>query len=162
MSGAGIQPAGTSSAGFGSSEQGNPQDGVPFRSLQTGQSNGSRYIDQRTRDFVMDDNGRLIGMPNVSHLVQMAITTERNSSAVRTLGHELGKLDRITPNFEKKVLQVLTSALQPLIDAKLVEVVGFASFDSSSTNPGLASGRVYGRLLWRDLTTRGEPREVLI
>lgn len=161
MSGAGIQPAGTSSAGYGSPDEGNPQDGVIFQGLQ-GNSNGSRYIDQRTRDFVIDANGRATGMPNVSHLVQVAITMEKNSSAIRGLGQELKKLDRITPNFEKRVLGVLTDALKHLIDAKLVEVIGFSSFKSSQTDAALRPGQVYGRLLWRDLTTRGEPKEILL
>ncbi len=161
MSGAGIQSAGTSSAGFGAPDEGNPQDGVVFEGLK-GTSNGSRYIDQRTRDFVINSDGRAQGMPNVPHLVQMAITMVRNSSAIRGLGQELQKLDRITPNFEARVLGVLTQALQHLIDAKLVEVVGFASFKSSQTDKGLRPGQVYGRLLWRDLTTSDEPREVLI
>ncbi len=110
----------------------------------------------------MNANGRLNGMPNVPHLVQFAILTEKNSSAVRGIGQELRKLDRVTPNFEKRVLGVLTSALQPLINARLIEVIGFASFKSSSTDKGVSPGRVYGRLLWRDLTTRGEPQELFI
>ncbi len=110
----------------------------------------------------MDSNGRLLGMPNVPHLVLFALSTEKNSSAVRGIGHELKKLDRITPNFSKRVLGVLTEALQPLITARLVEVIGFSAFESSSTNKGISSGRVYGRLQWRDLTTRGEPQETII
>lgn len=161
MSGAGLQPAGTSSAGIGAPLAGNPQSGVVFQG-QDSASNGSRYIDPHTRDYVINSDGRIAGTPNVPHLVQFAITTERNSSAVRSIGQELRKLDRITPNFEKRVLSVLTDALQPLIDARLVEVVGFASFKSSSTDKGVSSGRVYGRLLWRDLTTGGEPQELFI
>ncbi len=161
MSGAGIQPAGTSSAGIGAPIEGNPQDGVVFEGLD-GTSNGSRYIDQRTRDFVMNADGRAQGMPNAAHLVQVAITTELNSSAMTGLGQELKKLDRITPNFQKRVLSVLTQALQHLINAKIIEVVGFVDYKSSQTDPGLSPGRVYGRLLWRDLTTRGEPRETIV
>ncbi len=161
MSGAGIQSAGTSSAGIGAPDEGNPQDGVVFTGLD-GTSNGSRYIDQRTRDYVIDANGRAQGMPNVPHLVQMAITMERNSSAIRGLGQELKSLDRITPNFERRVLGVLTQALQHLIDAKLVEVIGFSSFKSSQTDKGLRPGQVYGRLLWRDLSTKGEPKELIL
>ncbi len=161
MSGAGIQPAGTSSAGIGAPEEGNPQSGAVFAGAD-GTANGSRYIDPQARDYVMNANGRLDGMPNVPHLVQFALLTERNSAAVRSIGQELKSLDRITPNFEKRVLSVLTRALQPLVDARLVAIVGFSSFESSSTDKGLQPGRVYGRLLWRDLTTRGEPQELLI
>ncbi len=157
MAGAGIQPAGTSSAGIGAPEEGNPQDGVVFQAPD-GTSDGSRYIDSQTRDYVMNANGRLNGMPNVPHLVQFAILTEINSSAVRGIGQNLKSLDRISPNFDKKVLGILTTALQPLINARLVEVVGFSS-KSSSTDKGVTPGRFYGRLLWRDLTTRGEPQE---
>lgn len=162
MSGAGFQPAGTSSAGIGAPTEGNPQDGVVFTG-QDGTSNGSRYIDAITRDYVMDANGRITGMPNVPHLVQFAILTEKNSSAVRSIGQELKSLDRITPNFHKRVLGVLTAALQPLIDARLVEVIGFESFKSSQTDSGLRPGQVYGRLLWRDLTAAGnEPKELIL
>ncbi len=161
MSGAGFQPAGTSSAGIGAPEEGNPQDGVVFAG-QDSSSNGSRFIDPNTRDYVMASNGRLTGMPNVPHLVQFAMATERNSAAVRGLGQELRKLDRITPDFEKRILGVLTNALQHLIDARLVEVVGFASFKSSSTDQGFPPGRVYGRLLWRDLTAHGNIQELFV
>ncbi len=154
MAGAGLQPAGTTSAGIGSPEEGNPQDGVVFQAPD-GTSDGSRFIDAVTRDYVMNANGRLNGMPNVPHLVQFAILTELNSSAVRGIGQELKSLDRISANFDKKVLGLLTSALQPLINARLVEIVGFTS-KSSSTDAGVSPGRFYGRLLWRDLTTQNE------
>ncbi len=158
MSGGGIQPAGTSSAGIGAPTEGNPQSGVIFEGLDR-TSNGSRYIDQRTRDFVMNADGRASGMPNAAHLVQVAITTELNSSSMNGLGQELKKLDRITPNFKKRVLGVLTQALQHLINAKIIEVVDFADYKSSQTDRGLSPGRVYGRLLWRDLTSKGEMKE---
>lgn len=159
MAGFGKQPAGTSSAGYGSPLAGESLPGVILRNARTGQSDSSRLIDSRTRDYALDGgNGRLAGMSDVQQLVQITVTTEKNSSAVRGLGHELKSLDRITTNFERRVLAVLTSALQHLIDQRLVEIVGFA-FSKGGPDSGQPSGRALGRLRWRDMTTGQEHQE---
>lgn len=153
MSGAGIQRAGRTPAGFGSPTDLGVPGGAFLRDTKTGKVLGVRQIDPRTRDYVLDDNGRLLGVNYVRHVVQMSIHTELGSSAVQSMGQRLRKLDRITPNFEKQILAVLTEAVTPLVTQGLVEVVGFTSFVAGNDHNGLQRGAVYGRFLWRDLTT---------
>ncbi len=121
---------------------------------------GSRLIDVRTRDYTIDANGRISGMPNVPQMVQLAITTEFNTSAVRGVGNNLKKIDRVTSNFEQRVLSVVTDALKRLVDQKLVEVIGFTSFKSGKKD-GLQPGQTYGKLAWRDLTTNAVQEELI-
>jgi len=161
MAGAGTQKAGTTSAGFGVSASATAQGGAFLRDTKTGKSLGARKIDPLTRDYVLDDNGRILGLDYVKHAVQMSIHTERGSSAVQSMGQRLRTIDRITPNFEKRVLAILTEALQPLIELGYVEVLGFDRFEVGNSTNGLMPGAVYGRLRWRDLTTNEEHRELL-
>ncbi len=160
MAGVGLQSAGTSSAGYGSISPINPNSGRVLRDPLVVGSSGSRRIDPFTRDYVVDTDGRLSGMPNVPQLVQLAITTEFNTSAPRGMGHKLKSIDRVTANFEQVVLSVLTNALKRLVDLRLVEVVGFSSFKSGKKD-GLQPGQTYGRLQWRDLTTNTVHEEIV-
>jgi hypothetical protein len=148
MAGLGLQPAGTSPAGFGM-----PQATVLIDENGFGQ--GSRRIDPVTRDYVIAADGRAVGMQNVQHLVHMAIHTDRTSSAVRDLGNELATIKTITANFEHRILSVLTRAVQHLIDAKLIEVLGFTTF-IVGPDGGQPRGRAVGRFRFRDLTTDQE------
>lgn len=161
MSGAGLQKAGTTSAGFGTSAVATGIGGEFLRDTKTSRSFGSRKIDPSTRDYVLDDGGndRILGMNDVQHAVQMSVHTEQGSAAVTTMGHRLRTIDRITPNFESRVLSILTEALQPLIDQGLIEVVGFRGYRTGDGSNGLMRGATYGRLLWRDLTTNREHEE---
>jgi hypothetical protein len=159
MAGAGLQKAGTTSAGLGEYAPVAADAGAFLRDERTGKSLGARKIDPNTRDYVLDDNGRILGLDYVKHAVQMSVHTERGTAAVNTMGHRLRSLDRITPNFERRVLAVLTEALQPLIALGYIEVLGFAAFKAGDDRNGLARGAVYGRLRWRDLTTGQEHKE---
>lgn len=161
MSGAGKQAAGTSSSGFGTSTAATEFGGAFLRDDKTGRVLGARKIDPRSLDYQLDANGRALGMRDVRQMVQLALHTEYNSSAVRGFGHKLRSIDRITGNFEKRVLDVLTQALQPLIRAGLIEVLGFSEFRAGDNRNGLPRGAAYGRLRWRDLTTRKEREEFL-
>lgn len=159
--GAGIQAAGTTSAGFGVATGAVAAGGAFLRNTKNGESLGARRIDPNTRDYVLDENGRILGLDYVKHAVQMSIHTERGSSAVPNLGQRLRELDRITPNFEKRVLAVLTEALEPLIRLGYIEVLGFSQFTIGSSANGLPRGAIYGRLRWRDLTTGEEQTELV-
>lgn len=161
MAGAGTQKAGTSSAGFGVSESATAPGGAFLRDTRTGKSFGARQIDPRTRDYVIDEHGRALGMNAVQHAVQMSIHTERGSAAVQSMGQRLRTLDRITPNFERRMLTVLTEAVQPLVDQGLIEVLGFSHFVAGNNANGLQRGAVFGRFRWRDLTTRQEYEELI-
>lgn len=161
MAGMGLQPMGTSSSGFGTSDEAPAEAGAFLRDTKTGNSFGVRQIDPNTRDYVIDANGRTLGLSYVKHAVQMSVHTRRGSAVVQSMGHRLGTLDRITPNFEKRVLAVLTEAVQPLIDLGYIEVIGFSSFVAGDYKNGLPRGAVYGRFQWRDLTTAEKQEELI-
>lgn len=160
MAGFGRQPAGTSNAGWGTPGQAIAIEGGPLRDPQTSALMGSRRIDPHTRDYVVDQYGRISGMADVQQLVQLAVHTERGSAAVRDLGQTLRSIQRVTSNFERHCLAVLTAALQNLIDLGLIEVTGFVSFKAGKAD-NLQPGQTYGRLRWRDLTTDEEHEELI-
>lgn len=161
MAGAGAQAAGTTSAGFGTPATATVPGGAFLRDEKTGASLGARKIDPNTKDYVLDSNGRVLGVDYVRHAVQMTLQTERGSAVVQSMGHRLRSIDRVSPNIEQQILVVLTEAMQPLVDQGLVEVVGFSHFVAGNDANGLKRGAVYGRFRWRDLTTN-QPHEEII
>lgn len=162
MAGFGLQGAGRSNASFGTPGTAAAFGGGILRNTATGGRYDARLIDPVTRDYVLDEDnpGRLLGMGSTKQGVLLSVGTERFSSAVSAMGHELRKIDRITPNFEKHVLDVLTSALQPLIDTRQIAVLGFSAFKAGPKD-GLAPGCTFGRLRWKDLTTAAEYEELI-
>jgi hypothetical protein len=158
MAGIGIQPAGTSPAGFGTPATGTAPTGTLLQQ-SGGAMSSARRIDPRTRDLVLNPHtGRVLGMNPVQQMVQLAVHTDKGSAAVREMGNELRKIDRITPNFERRCLTTLTNALKSLSDAGYIEVLGFSAFKAGRKD-GLQEGQTYGRLRWRDLTTNAEQEE---
>ncbi len=125
--------------------------GVFLRDAATGESHSARYIDPVTRDYVMDEYGRLLGMSYVRQCVQLAVHTERGSAAVQSMGHRLRSLQRITSGFENVVFNVLTEAVAPLVRQGLIAVVGFTAYRVGDGENGLPRGAIYGRFVWRDL-----------
>ena len=151
--GAGLQGAGVTSAGFGTPSTAAVPGGAFLRDTKTGKSFGARKIDPQTRDYVLDSNGRILGVDYVRHVVQMSVHTERYSSAVQEMGHMLRAIDRITPNIEQQIFTTLSEAVQPLVEQGLVEVVGFTNFVAGTDLNGMRRGAIYGVFRWRDLTT---------
>src|SRR3990167_8722863 len=161
MSGAGLQGAGLTSAGYGTPATATGPTGALLRDTRTGESLSARKIDPNTRDYVLDEHGRILGVDYVRHVVQMSVHTDRGSAAVQEMGQMLRTIDRITPNVEQRILLTLTDALRPLINQGLIEVVGFSGFVAGDGSNGLPRGAVYRRLLWRDLTTGQEHAEII-
>ncbi len=122
-----------------------------------GAATGSRRIDPITRQHVLRPDGRAVGMPNLHQLVHLAVQTDETSSAIRDLGHRLGSIKVIGPNFKQQVLIILTQAVKHLIDAGLIEVLGFSSFVVGPVG-GQPAGRALGIFALRDLTTGKELR----
>ena len=113
----------------------------------TGIQQGSRKIDPKTKDYVIDPaTGRIQGMSNAQQLVYLAVNTTLGASALRSLGQEIMLIDRITSNFERRVDTTLRRAVQHIVDRGLIEVV-----DTQVTilRPGVA----VALLLWRDLSS---------
>jgi len=161
VSGAGLQGAGTTPAGFGTPPTAAVPEGAFLRDTKTGRSLGARQIDPNTRDYTLDSNGRILGINYVRHVVQMSVHTERGSAVVQGLGHRLRTIERITPNIEQQILTILTEAVQPLVSQGLIAVVGFTHFVAGNGLNGLKPGAVYGRFEWRDLTTNLEHVEFI-
>mgnify|MGYP000142922689 CR=1 FL=1 len=84
-------------------------------------------------------------MSDVQQLVHMAVATDLGSSAVRNLGQQLRQIERVSSNFEALVTNALEGAVQHIVNAGLIEVVGVVV---EVVRPGVA----HARLLWRDLT----------
>lgn len=116
-----------------------------FRDPATGLSTGSRLIDQTTRDYVYDEYGRTVGMPDVQQLVFLAVSTRKGSASMRELGHELAKIDRITANTARRVDVTMRAAVSHLVARGLIEVQG-------TTVEVVRAGRIQMSLLWRDLS----------
>lgn len=145
MPGIGSQPAGSSPYGIGTPAVYGGNLGKPLQD-ENDVMHGSRFIDPVAKDYVVDVNGRVAGMPNVHQLVLLAVSTTRGTAAMRSLGHELRKIDRITSNFARRVDTSLRSAVAPLVARGLIEVV-------STSVEILQPGRAFGKLKWRDLTS---------
>lgn len=154
MSGFGSQPFGSSPYGIGTPATAPEQGGALLRDTVTGQTRGARRIDPLARDYVLDENGRLLGVDNIKQLVQLAISTSRGSAAMRRLGQALREIDRVSPNFQRRVDQALREAVQHLVNDDLIEVVG-------TEVQILRSGVAFARLRWRDLETGLDEEELV-
>lgn len=121
--------------------------GKPITNPYSGLQNGSRKIDPFTRDYVVDSTtGRPQGMTNAQQLVYLAVRTDKGSSAMRALGQELMRIQRITSNFVRRVDDTLKSAVQHIVDRGIIQVVGT---QVDIVRPGVAKARIR----WRDLET---------
>lgn len=152
MSGFGSQPFGSSSYGIGTPAVYSGTGGDVLRDAKTGARLGSRKIDPTTKDYVLDSNGRILGMNDVQQLVLLATSTTKGTSAMRSLGQEIRKIDRITSNFTQRVRNTLTAAVQHIVDRGLIEVLGVSV-------QILRPGTVYVALRWRDLTQGSSSEE---
>ena len=154
MSGFGSQPFGSSPYGIGTPATAPEDGGALLRDVDTGQTRGSRKVDPFTRDYVVDTNGRLVGMGNTKQLVLLAVSTKQGSAAMRQLGQTLRDIDRISPNFQRRVDHALRDAVQHLVNSNLIEVVGT---EVEVLRPGVA----FARLRWRDVETGLEDEELI-
>lgn len=145
MRGAGLQPAGTTPAGFGAPTASSSGSNVVLPDSSTPASHGSRKIHPVTRDYVMNSDGRLEGMNNVQHLVQLAVT----NAAL-----QLQEIDRLDGSFERAINSILSAALAPLAQQGLLEVLGVSV--RMNEEGGLKGGQAVTTLRWRDLTTNDE------
>ncbi len=147
MSGYGSQPYGSSPFGIGEAPHAVVPGGAVLRVPSTGASSGSRAVDPKTRDYILDANGRALGMNDVQQLVELAVQTTKNSSAMNSLGQRLGDITVIGDNIERQVRTLLEEALVHLTSTNIIAIV-------SVTVSRLHPGAIRGELRWRDLTTQ--------
>lgn len=155
--GIGAQPAGSSGAGYGVASSAIPLKGR-ITPNDIGRSTGARFIDARKGDYVINEDGRCIGMTPGQQAVYLAAKTVRGTSAVKSMGQTLSEIEVITENAKSAVEQKLNEALQPAVDGGLITIVDFDNFKAGPRD-GLIPGRMYGRLRWRDLSTSKEHTE---
>jgi hypothetical protein len=160
MAGIGLQGAGASPAGWGTPSLADAVGGALLRDETTGKSLGSRKIDPLTRDYELDEHGRVLGEHTTRHLVQMALTTAKGSAAMRSLGLNTANMSRITGDFERRVLDAVTSAVAHLVSAGLIQVLGISQYRAGAKG-GLREGQVFARFRWRDLTSSEEHEELI-
>lgn len=146
MAGAGFQPAGSTPAGYGAPLQASTSASATLPGAST-VAVGSRYIDAKTRDYVLEE-GRILGMNNVQHMVQLAVTNA---------APDLQKLEKLDSSFERGVRAVLIAALAPL--AASVDFLGVSVQIGRAA--GLAPGQAVTTMRWRDRTTSVEYSETI-
>ena len=146
--GFGVAPYGISSFGFGSPATATPPTGTILTGSQ-GRVYSSRAIgtdiDNRGQ-YVVGDDGRVLGMPDGRQMVLLAYTTVYGSAADGTLGQRLGNLRKIGDDAQATVEALAREPVAALISR------GIVRFDGVDVRRiGLTAISVLVRL--QDLTT---------
>lgn len=136
-------------AGVGTPAVGTANAGSVMRNANDGSIANARSIDPGTRQYVIDSNGRITGTTSTRQLVQLAVSTTLGSSAVKQLGNDISRIDRITDNFARRVSDVFTKALAPLVTRKLIAI-------NSIDVQQVQGSRAYALIKWTDLSSGAE------
>jgi hypothetical protein len=147
--GFGLTPRGVGPYGYGTPATAPVPGGGVLRDEKTGATLTGRRIDPRTRQYVFDEYGRILGMPTVPQLMHLALHTEKGSSVLADLGHELRDIETIGADYEHRVETTLAEALSDLVQRGLIRI------DKVTTTRFGATG-LYTVLSWTDLTTSQE------
>ncbi len=145
--GAGLCPAGTSSAGFGVPDSGTVPNNALLPDPVTGLPQTGRNVNTATGSYTFTADGRTQGMATVPQLVQLAIKTARGSSALGPFGLDMSKVQEQGTNFERQLSAALSAALANVVKQGLVTLVGLTWLPVD--NPDGAAPI----LEWRDNTT---------
>ena len=147
--GAGLCPAGFSPAGYGLIDTAVAPGPTALPDPRTGVSDGGRYINQSTGDYVFTSDGRLLGMPNVYQLVLIALENTIDFSRLQEKG----------PNFPKVVRTIIQNALADLVTKKMIQI---RKIVVQSGQPNMNPDATIAIVNWVDLTTglAGEPVSV--
>jgi hypothetical protein len=145
---------GTSSYGVGTPSTAPVPGGRIFRNTKTGGALDARKIDPTTRQYELDDYGRVLGMSGVAQRVQLALQTDLGSAALTDLGSDLRKIESFTDNHSQQVDTAIRRALGSLVTEKLIRVDSIA-VDRFSRNGAFITVR------WVDLVTNTEEETTL-
>lgn len=129
--GAGIAPAGTSFAGFGSPATAT----VPAAPAP----DACRKIDYQTKDYLIDDDGNLEQWTAAQQNVYLALAGISNWP------------ETIDENYASAVASKIDAALSAMTSAGLIELI---QVDVTITRRG--SARTHANVRWRDLSTGSE------
>ena len=140
MPGLGLAPCGQFAMGFGQDEeiQGPPEDPIV----------GATFMNPRTRDYVVNEDGSYQRMPTTRHRVLMLLMTKLDSSVridnQEPVGLELP--EKIGPSFRQQAEQAVRRCLEPMTTDGSIRIDGV----STTIKP---SGKVDILVTYIDLTT---------
>ena len=152
--GAGLAPAGTSIAGYGTPDTAAVPNGATLPDIVTGLPRGGRYINPQTGSYQFTADGRLQGMANVNQLVQLAITTNRGSAVLQTLGQSFTSVQEQQGDFQRQCATAVAVALSDLVRLKLVALLGVTVQPAPGNSD---AAEVFFQ--WKDLTEGPNARE---
>jgi hypothetical protein len=138
-------------AGFGSPATGNGSGTVTFPGRVNGAPQGSRLIDQQTKQYVIGASGRVLGMGAVPAKVQIAATTALNSSVVQGLGIDFSSASEGTSDVVNQLTAIFQNAFADLVQRKLMKI-------NSVAVQKIGSDGAFVQVAWTDLTTGIEYR----
>jgi hypothetical protein len=120
--GFGFSPFGTSPLGFGAVPTPNSTT-AKLLVKEDGTRGNAAYIDPATGDYVIDDAGQKRGADSVPMMVQLALLTVKDSSAVIGFGLEpFGGL--FSTDVDRKVDASARAALSHMTKRKLISIQG--------------------------------------
>jgi len=152
--GAGLAPAGTSYAGYGTPDPGAVPNNSTLPDTVTGLPRGGRYINPQTGSYQFTADGRLQGMANVNQLVLLAATTKIGSSVLPKLGQNLAGIQEQQGDFQRQCATAVANALSDLVRSKLVELLSVTVQQAPGNPDGVA---IFFQ--WRDLTAGPNAQE---
>lgn len=144
--GIGFAPIGTSLWGYGTVDIANSSSTNVLKKTD-GTQGAVALIDPKTRDYVLDDTGQKVGVDSVPHMVDLALSTVRDSSAVQEFGLDLSNLNIFSANAQRLADAAVRVCLKNLTDSKLVSIQSVSLDKDPSQDRGLILVR------WVDLTT---------
>lgn len=121
--GVGPSPLGVAPYGFGTPAEA-PVPGGLINRAPTGIQHGSPKLslDAATRgQYEFDEFGRRVGMPNVNHMVTLALATVRGSSVV-PIGHRFKEIRKVTESYPEEQKTRVLEALSPLLEGGFITV----------------------------------------
>jgi hypothetical protein len=152
--GFGLCPHGSSPLGFGVPDHQIPRGGSLLADPATGQQANALLIDGKSKQYVYDANGRKLGMSGLRQRVQLAIATDKGTSALVALGQELKSIKRITGDVQRRARDIVTTALSHLGSAGSGELVIVSVLVQR-----LRTSVIAVLVKWRDLSTGKEFEE---
>jgi hypothetical protein len=146
--GAGFQPAGLSSAGYGVPSGATSPNGATLPDATTSLPQTGRFINFQTKDYSFTSDGRIQGMGTTEQLVLLALTTVFGSSADPALGQMYTSIQEKGTNFQQQATSAVQSALSDLIKRGFITLDGVGVLEPPG-NPDAGAILV----AWTDLAT---------
>lgn len=148
ISGAGLQPAGSSPAGTGLYSTAAVPNNSILPDVITSLPQTGRFINFQTKDYGFTSDGRLQGGATVPQLVLLALGTMQGSSVIPNLGQTFFQVQEQGPNFVQQMTAKVNTAIADLIKRKLVALRS-VTVQQPPSNPDAAAVLIQ----WTDLTT---------